>query len=85
MDGWMIVIYYNHDSSVPECSWTWTEWNPCCECVDVPLCKPFTYIIEHFVQVGGVHDEVGVAHHVVYGVRLQSKRERKAVKDQFSH
>lgn len=35
----------------------------------------FTYIIEHLVQVGGVHDEVGVAHHVVYGVRLQSKRE----------
>lgn len=32
----------------------------------------FTYIIEHFVQVGGVHDEVGVAHHVVYGVRLRS-------------
>lgn len=45
----------------------------------------FTYIIEHFVQVGGVHDEVGVAHHVVYGVRLQSKRERKDVKVEFSH
>lgn len=45
----------------------------------------FTYIIEHFVQVGGVHDEVGVAHHVVYGVRLQSKREWGDVKVQFSH
>lgn len=30
----------------------------------------FTYITEHFVQLGGVHDEVRISHHVVYGVCL---------------
>lgn len=32
-----------------------------------------TYIIEHFVQLLGVHDEVGVAYHVVDGIRLDRR------------
>ena len=33
-------------------------------------CKGATYVIEHFVQLLGIHDEVGVAYHVVDRVRL---------------
>lgn len=36
-----------------------------------------TYIIEHFVQLLGVHDEVGVAYHVVDGVRLDRRDWRR--------
>lgn len=32
-----------------------------------------TYIIEHFVQLLGVHDEVGVAYHVVDSIRLDRR------------
>lgn len=32
-----------------------------------------TYIIEDLVQLLGVHDEVGVAYHVVDGIRLDSR------------
>lgn len=32
-----------------------------------------TYIIEHFVQLLRVHDEVGVAYHVVDGIGLHRK------------
>lgn len=33
----------------------------------------FTHIIENLVEVCGVHDEVGISHHVVDGVCLRSK------------
>ena len=33
-------------------------------------CKGATHVIEHFVQLLGVHDKVGVAYHVVDRVRL---------------
>lgn len=33
-----------------------------------------THVIEHFVQLLGVHNEVGVAYHVVDRVRLVRKR-----------
>lgn len=32
-----------------------------------------TYVIEDFVQLFGVHDEVGVAYHVVDGIRLDRR------------
>lgn len=32
-----------------------------------------TYIIKHFVQFLGVHDEVGVSYHVVDGIRLDRR------------
>lgn len=40
-----------------------------------------THIIEHFVQFLGVHDEVGVAYHIVDGIRLD-RRDTKEVRAQ---
>lgn len=38
----------------------------------------FTYIIENLVEVCGVHDEVGISHHVVDCVCLRSNRREAA-------
>lgn len=38
-----------------------------------------TYVIEDFVQLLGVHDEVGVAYHVVDSIRLDRRDWRQSV------
>ena len=44
----------------------------------------FTYIIKHFVQLCGVHDELWISNHVVYRICLMEKN-KQTVNDTFLH
>lgn len=45
-----------------------------CEMAQCEVGTTFTYIIENFVEVCGVHDEVWISHHVVDSICLWSNR-----------
>lgn len=36
----------------------------------------FTYIIEHFVQLCGIHDEFWISNHIVYSICLLGMRHK---------
>lgn len=43
-----------------------------------------TYIIEHLVQLLGVHDELGIADHIIDRIHLGEVRERRRRSGEFS-